>query len=259
MITVVILAAQLALPAQADVDAARAAEEKAFAAIDEQRWCDAAHRFLDANDIAPSVDLIYNAAQAADYAGDRKLALRLYADLVGAYPGSDRQEAVNQRMVELTGEVTKSGAGTACPERTTPEAPAATLPDDAPDANPDTAAVTGEGAPADSDTSGGGGMSFLPWVGVGVSAVAVLAGGAMVAAGGGQALLHSYAKGQIENAQATGSDVPDGAHDLQSGARAAWQTWGEATFFAGIGTAVIATLLVGAAATWGVVDLVLAE
>jgi len=51
-----------------DTAAAKAAEERAFAAIEEERWCDAAHAFMDANDLSPTVDLIYNAAQAADYA-----------------------------------------------------------------------------------------------------------------------------------------------------------------------------------------------
>lgn len=257
----------LVAPGQAEVDAARAAEERAFAAIDEERWCDAAHRFMDANDIAPSVDLIYNAAQAADYAGDRKLALHLYTELIGAYPGSDRQAAVNQRMVEITSQVSKQGVGKSCPDRPAPPEPAPasvdkagkvedTAPDEAPTG--DASDVVAAPPPATAGNAGGG-ISFLPWIGVALAAAVVAGGAGLVGVGGSQYVAYFMAHNQINDAQANGTDVPDGVHDQQTNARAAWESWAEPTFLAGIATAAVATALVAAAVTWGVVDVALSE
>lgn len=120
--------------------AAQDAERQAFAAIEAERWCDALHYFVVANSAAPSLDLIWNAAQAADLAGDRKRALKLYVELLGAYPRSKKQRKVNGRVKTLTAQIAKKGGGVRCEAPAEPaQAPEEPVPPLAPP--PDTAAA----------------------------------------------------------------------------------------------------------------------
>ena len=98
--------------------AASALEQKAFDAINKEDYCAASRFFSSANDVLASPDYIYNAAYAADIAGDRKLALRLYAEVAGTHPDKDRQAKVNARIAELPQELGKKGPGNACPKVT---------------------------------------------------------------------------------------------------------------------------------------------
>jgi hypothetical protein len=105
--------------AQENVDAQRKlaeeAENKAFAFIKNEEWCKATNSFLDAYDSVPEVVYIYNAAKAAEYAKDRKLALQLSLEMMGKFPSSDKQAEINALIQKLSGEITSVGAGIACP------------------------------------------------------------------------------------------------------------------------------------------------
>ena len=90
-------------PLLADDDLAMAAqhEEAGFAAAEAESWCEAASHFLKAYRAAPTIDYVYNAAMAADYAGDRRLALRLLVLLLGRHPDSERAQEVNKRTQHM--------------------------------------------------------------------------------------------------------------------------------------------------------------
>jgi hypothetical protein len=118
--------------AQENVDAQRKMaeedENKAFGHIKNEEWCKATNAFLDAYESVPQVVYIYNAAKAAEYAKDRKLALQLSLEMMGKFPSSDKQAEINALIQKLSSEITSVGTGIACP-RTKKEAPAqATLP-----------------------------------------------------------------------------------------------------------------------------------
>lgn len=228
------------LAAQADGDAvarAKAAEARAFEAIDGERWCDALHHFLEANAAAPSVDLIYNAAQAADLAEDRKQALKLYVELVGAYPGSERQAEVNARIRELTGVVAEEGEGSACPEL----APEASGSDPVVEPTP----VPVEPASEASVDVG----AVLPWAVVGGGAVVMAAGAALAGVGSIPYFNFLDAREQILAAEQAGGDA-SALQRQQSDARASWQSWGELTTWTGVIGVVTGALVATGGLVW---------
>src|SRR5262245_58545414 len=69
-----------------DEKAAADLEAKAFAAVDAKQWCEAVALFLAADQNAPSLDLVVDAAQAAEQGGDRAKALSLYAGALARMP-----------------------------------------------------------------------------------------------------------------------------------------------------------------------------
>lgn len=107
---------------QADAAArAKSVEAAAFAAIEREHWCTAMDLFLEANGIVADADLVFNAAQAAEYAGDRARAVQLYTELLGHAPTTARKSASKKKIKTLTAMVEKNGAGPSCPP---PERPA---------------------------------------------------------------------------------------------------------------------------------------
>ena len=81
------------------------AEKRAFKHIEGEKWCKATNAFLDAYDYHAAVVYIYNAAKAAEFAKDRKLALQLSLEMMGKFPGSDKQAEVNEMIQALSKEV----------------------------------------------------------------------------------------------------------------------------------------------------------
>jgi hypothetical protein len=109
--------------ADADLKNARASEESAFKAAEAGQWCDATFHFLKAYESAPTVEYIYNAAMAADSAGDRRWAIHLFVSLIGNYPEDKRNQTISQRTQALTREIGRYGAGKACSNRATDNDP----------------------------------------------------------------------------------------------------------------------------------------
>ena len=110
----------MALPLAADgtdPQKARLFEEKAFKSADEKQWCQATFHFLKAHEAEPTVEYIYNAAMAADSAGDRRWAIHLFVSLIGNYPEDKRNQTINQRTQSLTREIGRFGPGEMCPNR----------------------------------------------------------------------------------------------------------------------------------------------
>ena len=154
--------------AQENVDAQRKlaeeAENKAFAFIKNEEWCKATNSFLDAYDSVPEVVYIYNAAKAAEYAKDRKLALQLSLEMMGKFPSSDKQAEINALIQKLSGEITSVGAGVACPRTQkeasapaapTPQAAAGPIPPASPAAQgPEPEAIPEEPTSAPAEASG---------------------------------------------------------------------------------------------------------
>lgn len=238
-----LLVSVAAQPSDDAVGRAKAAEARAFEAIEGERWCDAMHHFLEANAAAPSVDLIYNAAQAADLAEDRKQALKLYVELVGAYPGSERQAEVNARIRELTGIVAEKGEGTECPALP-PEEP---LRDTEPVPDP----VPTEPASADVDTSAGPGV--LPWAVVGGGALLMATGGVLAGVGTIPYFGFLDARDKILAAEKAGGDA-SALQRQQTDARASWQTWGELTAWSGALALVTGALVTTGGLVWALSD-----
>ena len=100
-----------------DPQKARLFEEEAFKAADEKHWCEATFNFLKAHEAEPTVEYIYNAAMAADSAGDRRWAIHLFVSLIGKYPEDKRNQTINQRTQALTREIGRFGSGQTCPNR----------------------------------------------------------------------------------------------------------------------------------------------
>jgi hypothetical protein len=244
MVAIAVAAAPALAASEGADERAKAAESRAFAAIDEERWCDAGFAFLEANELAPTIDYIYNAAQAVDYAGDKKRALKLYAELLGAYPGSERQEAVNQRIRELTEAVGSEGVGEACPE---PEPEAAPVVEE--EATP--AGAAGESAATPESSAGG---AILPFGLAGVGGVLLVAGTVTALVGAVPYFGHSDIAAQIESAEQSGADA-SALQREQSDLRAAWESWGELTVWMGISTAAVGLFSAGAGAAWGAMAL----
>ena len=107
----------------ADLNLAKQAEEKAFAAADRGLWCDATLHFLQAHQEAPTAQYIYNAAMAADSAGDRRWALHLFVLILGTYPDDERTKTISERTQILSQEIAQEGAGTPCATRVADSTP----------------------------------------------------------------------------------------------------------------------------------------
>ncbi len=234
------LLAQLAAqPSAEDVSRAKAAEARAFVAIEGEQWCSAMNHFLEANAAAPSVDLIYNAAQAADLADDRAQALKLYDELVGAYPGSERQAQVNERVKELNALVEKEGGGTPCPapaEKAVSEGPVV---EPAPPAEEPPATVPAA-EPA---------LGVLPWSVVGGGALLMAGGAALSGVGAMPYFGFLDAREKILAAELAGTDA-GALQKQQRDARESWQSWGELTTWAGVITLVTGALVTTGGLVW---------
>ena len=109
--------------ADADLKNATSSEESAFKAAEAGKWCDATFHFLKAHEAAPTVEYIYNAAMAADSAGDRRWAIHLFVSLIGNYPEDKRNQTIGQRTQALTREIGRYGPGKACNSRAADDDP----------------------------------------------------------------------------------------------------------------------------------------
>tara|TARA_B100000683_G_scaffold275563_1_gene326745 strand:+ start:3077 stop:3838 length:762 start_codon:yes stop_codon:yes gene_type:complete len=106
-----------------DLNLAKQAEEKAFAAADQGLWCDATLHFLKAHQEAPAAQYIYNAAMAADSAGDRRWALHLFVLILGTYPDDERTKTISERTQIISQEIAKEGPGNPCATRVADNTP----------------------------------------------------------------------------------------------------------------------------------------
>src|SRR5688572_4469275 len=106
------------------------AEQEAFTAIDDKQWCEALERFIEANTLAPTADLIFNAARAAELAGDRRLAVLLYTESLGAGLPDARRVDVKRKLGELASLVEQDGPGTPCTPHSAPHAAAGPIASD---------------------------------------------------------------------------------------------------------------------------------
>jgi hypothetical protein len=233
------------------VSRSKAAEARGFALVEKEQWCDAAHAFIEANAAAPSLDLIFNAALAADYADDRQKALKLYADLIGAYPGSERNAEVTARIAELTQKMGTDGVGTACTEPAPDEgAPIA----ESKSPSTTTSSTTETETKAADETGGTDVMAFVPWTMLASGAVVFVVGGALAVGGVIPYFGHAQARSAILDAEQSGGDASE-AQAAQTMWRGAWETWGLASVVVGATTTVVGTLLGGAGGALGVADL----
>ncbi len=223
---------------------ARAREEAAFAAVGEKRWCEALDLFLEADTLAPSPDLVFNAAQAAELGADRARAMQLYTQLLGTTTSAARKAEAKNRIAVLTKLVDKSGPGDPCPAPvvaapapseavTAVAAPAATVappPAAAPPANP--------GPP-------------WPWITAGVGGAAFVAGAALAVLGLQPWFAHETARTALSAAELRGDtkDV-DVLYGDQQTARADWVGWGQATLASGLACAGAGLVAAGGGAVW---------
>lgn len=244
-----ILAALLALAAAdgGDVAAtARAKEEAAFAAVGDKRWCEALNLFLEADHLAPSPDLVFNAAQAAELGADRARAMQLYTQLLGTTTSAARKAEAKNRIAVLTKLVEKGGPGVPCP---LPEVAVEVAPVVAASAAPVAVAPPPADPPVSEPPAAPGPW---PWVTVGVGGVAFLAGAALAVVGMQPWFAHESARAALADAEKQGAtDGVDALYAAQQAARADWQGWGQAALASGIASAGVGVVAAGGGAVWG--------
>lgn len=244
---------------------AHAAEERAFVAVDQQQWCMALLAFLEADALAPDPDLLYNAARAADLAGDRTQALTLYSRVLEGATKARKAE-VKKRLPQLVLEVERHGTGSACRG---PGAPSPVLGADDP-APPTAAAKGAAGAPAPSVGAAAATLPTTalpgpgvhgapagaavaraeatpsptwPWLAVvGGGGVAVV-GAVLAAVGAGPWFSYLDAQEGLRDAEQQGRLDVDALVAAQASAGRAWEAWGKPSLVAGL-TAGAAGLLV---------------
>ncbi len=242
-----IVVALLLLGAAGDDDVAtraRTSEEAAFAAVGDKRWCDALTLFLKADSLAPSPDLVFNAAQAAELGADRARAMQLYTQLLGTTTSAARKSEAKSRIAALTKMVEASGPGEPCP------LPVAVAP--VADPAPAPAAPASPSAPATAAPPPIAGSPW-PWVTAGVGAAAVVAGGGIAFVGLQPWFAHESARGALEAAEKQGAtDGVDALYQEQERARADWVGFGQAAVAAGIAFGVVGVIAAAGGAVWGV-------
>lgn len=245
---VVFSLAQTAHAAESSAELAKQAEEAAFAAVNENRWCDAANQFLLAQAYAPNFDLVFNAAQAAALAGDRKQAVKLYAELLDAYPDSDSRDGVGKALAEVTQIIQTEGPGEPCPALTPPgasssstssEGTSSTAPDRA-----DDDAHTADAPSVGEEAISAPAQPIWPWAMAGGGGALAVTGAVFTAVGVMPALRHADAREQIVAAEAAGADA-SAAQVQQLRARADWEGWGEMTTYTGAALLVTGVVVSG--------------
>jgi cysteine-rich repeat protein len=90
--------------------------EKAYSAAEEKRYCDAIPLFLALHERAPQAKHLYRAAEVANAAGDRRLAIDLYRSVLESYPKFEKKKLVEERMRSLELAVKAQGPGEQCPD-----------------------------------------------------------------------------------------------------------------------------------------------
>lgn len=256
-----------------------AAEDAAFQAIDEGRWCDAANYFFLADELAPSAKLARNAAEAAAKAGDLRLAVSFYDGLITRLPSEEqassitRRDALAKELAEqptshcalktteaLTEELFAAKPTEREPADIAPVPEPAPLPA-APEAPPpptDAAAASETPAPETPETerqSSSGptrvtkdrGLAPVIALGSAGAGALLIAGGLGAAVVGLQPFLeHAEARRALEEAEASRT-IPDPTlQQTQIKSREAYESWGQLTVLAGVGAVVL-----GSAVTTG--------
>lgn len=198
---------------------AAAAEAHAFFAIEEQRWCDAADEFLKADAIAPSAELVLNAAKAARRADDRRLSLMLFSTVVTRSPGTRNGKAAAAAMASVSEDIAARGNGSPCP-LPPPIAPVAAevpTPPTSPPSPP-------QPMPAVSQPP----LFAPPLITALTGAVVLVAGSAAVVVGAQPFFGFADAGKEIRAAEAAGA-APAAVAELQASQAAsqtAWSAWG---------------------------------
>lgn len=243
--------------ASKNVEQAKKAEAEAFRAVESESWCDALHLFVFAHQAAPSLDLIWNAAQAADLAKDRKEALKLYVELLGAYPNSERETHVRERIGVLTQEVAEVGRGVACPmpavieklkktDETEATSPASTTNTKSGPQTDVSSVETETGASLSVDADGSV-KPYLPYATLAAGLGTALVGGALVALGTAPYLEFMSARDAILEAERNQTSA-ESFHASQTNGRENWEGWGAATVSVGgvmLATGVVAAIFGG--------------
>jgi hypothetical protein len=224
---------------------AAAFEEQAFAAVDKEQWCRAARLFEKANSLAPAVDLLTNAAQAAEFGGDLAGARVFWGEVATASPAAQRADA-RAKVAALDKRIAKAGPGTQCPPLPAPT-PAATSP--APPVSPPASSSTtsapaapaappAAALPSTTDVSASTTSSTAKtpeppsprtwaWVLGGVGGGVVAVGGVVAGLGATSWFAHVAAVEKIAAAERDRVDATKFQAE-QIEARVAWESWGQA-------------------------------
>jgi hypothetical protein len=214
---------------------AAAFEEQAFAAIEHEDWCRAARLFEQANVLAPTADLLVNAAQAAEYGGDLAGA-RAFLQRVVVMPGVTRAQIAEAKtkIVALDKKIASSGTGVACPVLAPAPEPAPSSP-----------------APAPAPPSAPPPDDLRPWGFVigGTGGVITTAGVVVTVVGAGPWFAHAAAVQAIEAAERQRGDAAALQED-QAAARAAWEAWGQTATVAGVVVTSLGVLTAGGGLGW---------
>jgi len=204
---------------------AAALEEQAFLAIDKEDWCRAARLFEQAHTLAPTVDLLANAAQAAEFGGDLGGA-RAFLQQGAALPTATKAQRADAkaRIAALRQRIAKGGPGVACP--LLPPPPLVVVEPPPPPPPP----VVVEPPPSSASTVDGRAWGWLVGgVGGGVAALGV----AGVGVGATPWFAHAAAAEKIAGAERDRVDAT-ALQAEQDQARAAWESWGQPATVAGV-------------------------
>jgi tetratricopeptide (TPR) repeat protein len=241
---------------------AASAEARAFQATDEKRWCDAVALFLEADTLAPSADLLFNAAQAAGFGGDRAQAKKLFQESIARAPKSRTAADARKALAPLEKSMKSEGPGVSClasapatlPTATQGDATSTTppMPTTTPTPTPPTPAT-----PLPTPTTPPAGNAGLP-----VAAIATTVVGGVLLLGGSAAAVvgmlpyydHQDAAAQIRAQEAAGAapSSVDALQTRQAQARGAWQTWGKITAPVGVVAAGVGLVVVIGGVVWWV-------
>ncbi len=203
------------------VSEAVALEEAAFAAVDEEQWCVAMHLFVKADQAAPALPLVENAAHAAEYAGDLERAAELLATLVERESNAAKKKARKGAAWKFKVR-SKGKTSTTCPALEVLRPPPPPEPEPEPQAEPDP--QTPPPSPLLPPTLG-------PVVG-GVGVVTLIAGAAVMAVGVLPYVDHQNAVAAINEAEANKADAR-ALQEQQAAARGAYESYGQLSVMSG--------------------------
>jgi hypothetical protein len=211
-------------------------EDQAFKDVDGKQWCSAMRHFLKADELAPSADLVMNAAMAAEYANDLAFAKELYARVASA-KGARTGEAKKKSAAVAT-RIEKEGPGNACPAEVVAAAPE---PEPPPAPEPPPPAPAPEPPPA--------GPAVWPLALAGVGGAVAVASVAVLVVGVLPWFSHASAGDQLRALEKDKSTDASALRDLQRqqrSARDAWDGYGKALTVAGAAGAALGVVVAGA-------------
>ncbi len=213
-------------------------EDKAFKAIENEKWCLAMRLFEAAHQKGPAAGLLENAVRAAEFANDFGSALR-FADEINAIASAPKPQkaAAKKKAQELAKKIAKGGPGTQCAtldELAPPPAPTST-------AQPTTTTTTT--TPTEAPPPPPADLRPFALVGAGIGGGVVLIGAATAGVGLVPWFAHASAIEKINAAEGDKGDA-EGLQQEQAAARAGWESYGSALTVAGavvsgIGVAVV--------------------